>query len=124
MQSRVNIWLFGLLGPWACWGTEGLGLGPYSQCNQPSDCAARDETICLERTVEHAAPEPLFCSHACATDDPSDCPLGDIDPSLVVECLPIVDSETRYCALVTHTTCPETMMEYKIDTTTVCVFPD
>jgi hypothetical protein len=128
----------------ACWTTGGPGPGPYSQCTQPRDCAARDQTICLERWILPAATsggsgedsgssdasgtsegptEPLFCSLPCPAEGAGGCPLSELHPDLISDCLGIHDSETKYCALTTNTDCPWDMLQYTVEDRQICVFP-
>ena len=121
-----------------CWSTEGPGPGPYSHCEQPDDCTAVGEVICLQRRTPVFAEEggesigsettpglePLFCSHACTRDDPRSCPLGKFDPELTPACLAILNSAVTYCALVTESSCPDGMLQFTVDDRTVCVFAE
>ena len=110
----------------ACWSTDGPGPGPYTQCGQPSDCALRGETYCLQRKVSDPGIvdlEPLFCSRECEGNDPSSCPLAKRDDGLEPACIEIVDDADPVCVLTSESPCPIDMLEFSIAGYTVCVFP-
>ncbi len=113
----------------ACWSTDGPGVGPYSQCDAPSQCAERDFFICLQREVgegESVTLEALFCSIECPAEGPSGCPLGDVYAELKPKCISATEPEkTTYCGLVTENgVCPEGMWSVDIKGDRVCIFSD
>lgn len=109
----------------ACWSTAGPGLGPYSQCDEPAQCAARDFSICLQRELAEDELEALFCSIECPPDGPRACPLGDVYEGVTPMCLPIRDSEKTYCALVAAgDECPPEMAPVDVDSRRLCIFLD
>jgi hypothetical protein len=113
--------------PTACWSTDGLGLGPYSRCGEPTDCSERDLSACLYKRLDDPdePPEPLFCSQECPPEGSEGCPLADVDWELKPICLAPVDRDQTYCALTTlSSACPTGMSVIEIDDERVCVFDE